>query len=153
MPKLHVGERAPEFSTTIHDGSTIRLTDFLDQRALVLFFYPRDGTPVCTKEACSFGKAYAEFAAAGAEVVGISGDSAKRHQAFAKQHGLPFPLISDADGSLRKRFGLTPAPRLIPRRVTYVIDRKGFVRLAYSALFAADEHVRRALKVLTDDLR
>ena len=148
MPKLCVGDRVPDFTATIQDGSSIRLADYVDRRALVMFFYPRDGTPVCTKEACTFGEKYTEFLAAGADVIGISGDSARRHQAFATQHSLPFPLISDADGSLRKQFGFTPWPRLIPRRVTYVIDRQGIVRLAYSALFSADEHVQQALEIV-----
>ena len=152
MPKLRVGARAPQFTATIQDGSTVRLADFVDRCALVMFFYPRDGTPVCTKQACSFGLKHAQFVAAGAEVIGISGDSARRHQAFAAQHSLPFSLISDADGSLRKHFGFTPCPRLIPRRVTYVIDRQGFIRLAYSALFATDEHVQRALNTITTGL-
>ena len=152
MPRLRVGDHVPEFTATIQDGSTIRLAEYLDRRALVMFFYPRDGTPVCTKEACTFGEKYTRFLAAGTDVIGISGDSARCHQAFSTQHNLPFPLVSDTDGSLRKQFGFTPWPRLIPRRVTYVIDQQGIVRLAYSALFSADEHVRQALEIVTAGL-
>ncbi len=100
MPRLKVGDRAPDFSATTQDDSTIRLSDFVGERGLVLFFYPKDGTPVCTKEACSFRDSYEQFVEAGAEVVGVSGDSAQSHQAFAEQHRLSFPLISDSDGVL-----------------------------------------------------
>jgi peroxiredoxin Q/BCP len=148
MPRLQVGDRAPDFSATTQDGSTIRLSDFAGERGLVLFFYPKDGTPVCTKEACSFRDSYEQFVEAGAEVVGVSSDSAQSHQAFAKQHRLSFPLISDSDGALRKAFGVPTTLGLFPGRVTYVIDKEGFVRLIFSAQFASDEHVQQALKAL-----
>ncbi len=142
---LQVGDPAPSFVAKTGDGHTIRLEDFLGQRGLVLFFYPRDGTPVCTKQACAFRDSYSRFVDAGFEVVGVSSGSASSHQAFARQHQLPFPLISDTDGSLRRLYGASQALGIIPGRVTYVIDREGRIRLAYSALFAADEHVRQAL--------
>lgn len=148
MPRLKVGDRAPDFSATTQDDSTIRLSDFVGERGLVLFFYPKDGTPVCTKEACSFRDSYEQFVEAGAEVVGVSGDSAQSHQAFAEQHRLSFPLISDSDGALRKAFGVPTTLGLFPGRVTYVIDKEGFVRLIFSAQFASDEHVQQALKAL-----
>ena len=94
---LNVGDRAPDFTATTHDGATIRLADFVGSRPLVLFFYPKDGTPICTKEACSFRDSYERFVEAGAEVIGVSGDSAASHRAFAEQHRLSFPLIGDED--------------------------------------------------------
>jgi peroxiredoxin Q/BCP len=151
MPRLQVGDRAPDFSATTQDGSTIRLSDFVGERGLVLFFYPKDGTPVCTKEACSFRDSYELFVKAGAEVVGVSSDSAASHQAFTKQHKLSFPLISDSDGALRRVFGVPTTLGLFPGRVTYVIDKEGFVRLIFSAQFASDEHVEQALKALGAD--
>lgn len=144
-PTLAVGELAPPFVATTGDGATIRLADYLGNRGLVLFFYPRDGTPVCTKQACGFRDAYTKFVDAGFEVIGVSSGSAKSHRAFAQQHQLPFPLISDSDGSLRALYGASKALGIIPGRVTYVIDRDGRIRMIYSALFASDEHVRRAL--------
>ncbi len=151
MPKLQVGDRAPDFSATMQDGSTIRLSDFVGKRGLVLFFYPRDGTPICTKEACSFRDSYEQFVEAGAEVVGVSSDSSESHRAFAQRHKLSFPLITDADGSLRKAFGAPSTLGLFPGRVTYVIDREGIVRLIFSAPFASHEHVRQALKAVGAD--
>lgn len=148
MANLKVGERAPAFSAVTSDGREIQLADYLGKRGLVLFFYPMDGTSVCTQEACAFRDSYEKFAQAGAEVIGVSGDSDESHRQFAAQHRLSFPLISDADGSLRKAFGVTKTLGIVPGRVTYVIDKAGVIRLIFSALFASDEHVKQALAAL-----
>jgi thioredoxin-dependent peroxiredoxin len=145
MARLQVGDRAPGFSATTHDRKRVCLSDYLGKRGFVLFFYPRDGTPICTKEACAFRDSYEQFAAAGAEVIGVSADSDERHRAFARQHKLSFPLISDADGSLRKAFAVQKTMGLFPGRVTYVIDREGIIQHIFSAQFASDEHVQQAL--------
>jgi peroxiredoxin Q/BCP len=151
MKRLQVGDRAPEFVATTQDGSTVRLSDFTGERATVLFFYPKDGTPVCTKEACSFRDSYEKFVEAGAEVIGVSSDTVASHREFAQQHRLSFPLISDTDGALRKAFGVPTTLGLFPGRVTYVIDKEGIVRLVFSAQFASDEHVRQALSAVGSD--
>ncbi len=148
MPRLQVGDRAPDFSAVSSEGVTLRLSDFLGRRGLVLFFYPKDGTPVCTKEACSFRDSYEPFTKAGVEVIGVSGDGPEAHQAFKTRYKLPFPLISDADGSLRKAFGVSKKLGLVPERVTFVIDQEGIVRLVFSALFASEEHVQQALAAI-----
>lgn len=149
MAKIRVGDKAPEFSATTQDGGTIRLGDYLGQKALVLFFYPKDNSPICTKEACSFRDSYEKFVEAGAEVIGVSSDSAESHKTFAKQHQLSFPLISDHDGSLRKLFGVSSTLGLLPGRSTYVIDKDGIVQLIFSAQFASDKHVQQALNAVT----
>jgi peroxiredoxin Q/BCP len=148
MARLHVGDRAPDFSATTHDGKRISAADYLGKRGLVLFFYPKDGTPICTKEACAFRDSYARFVDAGADVIGVSGDSAESHGEFTRQHKLPFPLISDRDGSLRRAFDVRKTLGLFPGRVTYVIDREGIIRQIFSAQLASDEHVRQALLAL-----
>jgi peroxiredoxin Q/BCP len=153
MAKIQVGDRAPEFSASTQDGSIIHLSDFLAKGPVVLFFYPRDGTPVCTKQACSFRDSYEQFIEAGAAVIGVSSDSPQIHRDFARQHGLPFPLISDAGGALRKAFGVPRTFGLLPGRVTYVIDKDGIVRLIYSAQFASKEHVRQALRAVGADVQ
>src|SRR5687768_11912084 len=131
MTKIQVGDRAPDFSGTTQDGSIIHLSDFLEKRVAVLFFYPKDGTPICTKEACSFREYSQQFVDAGAEVVGVSSASAAAHRDFAHQHDLTFPLISDVDGSLRKAFGVPRTLGLLPGRVTYVSDKAGIVELTF----------------------
>ncbi|MCA9211492.1 MAG: peroxiredoxin [Planctomycetales bacterium] len=145
---MNVGNKVPNFVATAEDGSTIRLSELLGKRALVLFFYPMDGSPICTKEVCSFRDSYEQFVDAGAEVIGVSGDSTQRHQTFARQHRLPFRLISDSDGSLRKAFGVPKTAGVLPGRATYVIDKEGILRLAFSAQFASKEHVEQALSAL-----
>jgi peroxiredoxin Q/BCP len=148
MAKLQAGDRAPDFEAMTHEGVRIRLADYLGNRGLVLFFYPKDDTPICTKEACSFRDSYNDFVAAGVEVIGVSSDSAESHKAFAARHRLNFPLIADAKGELRKQFGVPSTLGLFPGRVTYVIDKQGLVRLVFSAQLASDEHVRKALEAI-----
>jgi peroxiredoxin Q/BCP len=148
VARFEVGDNAPDFSATTYDGNKIRLVDFLGKRALVLFFYPKDGTPICTQEVCAFRDSYEKFIDAGAEVIGVSSDTKESHHAFARQHKLSFPLISDVDGSLRKAFAVPKAMGLFPGRVTYVIDQAGIIRQIFSAQFASDEHVREALIAL-----
>lgn len=148
MSGLAIGDRAPEFSATTQDGEKIHLSNYLGKHALVLFFYPKDGTPVCTKEACAFRDSYERFVDAGAEVIGISSDTDESHREFARDHKLSFPLLSDADGSLRRAFGVPKTFGLFPGRVTYVIDKEGIIRLIFSAQFASEAHVRQALKTV-----
>lgn len=150
MTALAVGDRAPLFRATLQDGSSFDLADVIGTKTVVLFFYPKDNTPVCTKEACAFRDSYEQFVAAGAEVIGVSSDSPASHQAFSARHRLPFPIISDADRSLRRLFGVPTPLGFIPGRVTYVIDKQGIVRLVFSALFASDDHVRKALAAVRE---
>jgi len=114
----------------------------------VLYFYPKDNTPACTAEACSFRDAYTAFTDAGAQVIGVSSDSADSHTAFAQRHALPFPLASDPGGGLRKAFGVPKTLGLLPGRVTYVIDRGGVVRSVFNSMFAPQKHVDAALGVI-----
>ncbi len=150
MPALAVGQHAPPFTAVLQDGSRFDSASVLGKKLVVLFFYPKDNTPVCTKEACAFRDSYEKFAAAGAEVIGVSSDSPATHRAFAEKHRLPFPIISDHDRALRKLFGVPNPLGVIPGRVTYVIDRQGVVRLVFSALLASDDHVRKALAAVQE---
>ena len=145
MPTVQVGDTAPTFTAPLQDGGTFDSASLIGRKWLVLFFYPKDDTPVCTKEACAFRDSYEAFVAAGAEVVGVSSDSAATHARFAEKHRLPFPIVADTDRRLRRLFGVANPLGFIPGRVTYVVDRTGVVRLVYSALFASAEHVKRAL--------
>ena len=153
MKNIQVGDHAPEFTWSARTGEQIHLSDFRDKKVVVLFFYPKDGTAVCTKEACAFRDAYDAFVEAGAVVIGVSGDSAERHSAFATQHNLPFYLVSDRDGSLRQAFGVPKTLGLLPGRVTYVIDEGGIVRLVFSSAMTADRHVSEAIKVVGELIR
>jgi len=149
MSTIHLGDHVPKVELSLHIGETIPLADLWRDRVVVLFFYPKDGTAICTKEACAFRDSYEQFVDAGATVVGVSGDSAESHRRFAGEHRLPFLLATDADGSLRQAFGVPKTFGLLPGRVTYVIDRQGIVRSVFSVQFAAERHVREAMKVVT----
>ncbi len=148
MASVQVGDRAPDFTLPSHTGQTVSLAEFRGKQAVVLFFYPKDGTPVCTKEVCSFRDAYEDFVQAGAAVIGVSSNSAESQQAFASRHRLPFVLLSDPAGSLRKAFGVPKTLGIMPGRVTYVVDKDGIVRHIFSSQFAADRHVGEALVVV-----
>jgi peroxiredoxin Q/BCP len=148
MPSIQVGDRAPDFSLPSQAGEMIRLSDYLGKQVVVLFFYPKDGTAICTKEACAFRDAYEQFVDAGAVVIGVSSDSVKKHRAFADAHRLPFLLAADEKGNLRKLFGVPKTLGFLPGRVTYVIDRAGIVQLAFNSQLTADQHVAEALAVV-----
>jgi peroxiredoxin Q/BCP len=142
-----VGKSAPEFKLQDQKGDWHTLSQYKG-KWVVLYFYPKDDTPGCTKEACSFRDHYEAFREAGAEVIGVSSDSVASHQSFARRHGLPFRLVADAGGELRKRYRVPSTLGLLPGRVTYVIDREGFVRHVFNSQLQATKHVDEALAAL-----
>ena len=148
MSRIDVGDAAHELTLETHDGEPIRLADYRGKQAVVVFFYPKDGSPVCTKEACAFRDAYEDFVEAGAVVIGVSGDSAARHQAFASDHRLPFVLVSDKDGKARRAFGVPKSMGLLPGRVTYAIDQGGIVRHVFRSQLDGARHVQEALDAI-----
>lgn len=150
MPSLEIGDRAPEFSATAADGRRVSLADYRGKNTVVVFFYPRDNSPVCTQEACSFRDAYEEFVEQGAVVIGVSGDSDERHRSFAQSQRLPYLLVADGDGSLRKAFGVTKSLFVLPGRVTFVIDREGIVRHKFNSLLQGKKHVEEALRTVRE---
>jgi peroxiredoxin Q/BCP len=145
---ISVGDQAPDFSLPSAGGETVRLSDYRGKSEVVLYFYPKDDTPGCTTEACTFRDSYESFRDAGAEVIGVSSDSSDSHRGFAQKHRLPFVLLSDADGSVRKQYGVPKTLGLIPGRTTYLIDRDGIVRHVFSSQFQPLRHVAETLEVL-----
>ena len=148
MSSLKIGDSLPPLTLTTHQGNQISLNDL--RKPLVLFFYPKNGTPVCTREACAFRDAYEEFTEAGATVIGISSDSAESHGEFAAAHRLPFDLVPDTDGKIRQAIGVPKTLGLFPGRVTYIVDREGVIRHLFSSQMDAQQHVTEALKVLRE---
>jgi peroxiredoxin Q/BCP len=143
------GERAPDFAGSTAEGKRVGLADYRGKQPVVVFFYPKDNTTVCTKEACSFRDHAGEIAAAGGAVLGVSMDSEASHQKFAGQHRLNFPLVSDRDASIARAFGVARLGGwLPPRRVTFVIDRDGVVRRVIASEFNANKHVDDAIAAL-----
>lgn len=148
MKSIEVGDPAPEFTATASDGRRVSLSDFQGKQAVVVFFYPRDNSPICTKEACAFRDAYEDFVAAGAAVIGVSSDSDESHRSFAASQRLPYLLIADADGALRRLFGVPNSLFVLPGRVTYVIDRAGIVRHIFNSQLLGTRHVKEALQTV-----
>jgi thioredoxin-dependent peroxiredoxin len=148
MKSLQPGDSAPPIVATAQNGERVALADYEGKNVVVLYFYPRDNTSICTAEACAFRDSYEDFTKAGAVVIGVSVDSEASHRDFAAKHRLPFLLVSDADGSIRKALGVSDTFGLIPQRVTFVIDKQGNIRHVFSALFSADKHVAEAAKVV-----
>ncbi|XP_072992972.1 peroxiredoxin Q, chloroplastic [Typha latifolia] len=146
--KVNKGDVPPSFNLKDQDGKSVALSKFKG-KPLVVYFYPADETPGCTKEACAFRDSYEKFKKAGAEVVGISGDDPASHKAFAKKYRLPFTLLSDDGNRIRKDWGV-PSDLFgtLPGRQTYVIDRKGVVQLVYNNQFQPEKHVQETLKLL-----
>ncbi len=147
MTSLQVGDQAPAFQLPDGEGRTVTSGELLGQ-PLVLYFYPKDDSPGCTAQACAFRDAYQEFMDAGARVVGVSSDHGEAHRQFAEKHRLPFTLLSDARGELRRAFGVPSTLGLLPGRVTYVLDARGVVRHIFNSQLQTTRHVTEALKVV-----
>ncbi|ERT07449.1 AhpC/TSA family protein [Lyngbya aestuarii BL J] len=145
---IKVGDTAPDFTLTSQTGESVSLGDFRGNTAVVLYFYPKDDTPGCTSEACAFRDSYQVFKDAGAEVIGVSSDSAYDHEQFAKKHNLPFILLSDSGSQVRKLYGVPATLWILPGRVTYVIDKEGVVRHIFDSMLDFKAHVDEALRTL-----
>ena len=145
---------APGFTLPSQSGEEVSLKDFLGKkRAIVLFFYPKDDTPGCTKEACAFRDEYERFKELDAEVMGISSDSVESHERFVGKHKLPFPLLSDRGEKVRRIYGVPNTLGLFPGRVTYVIDQEGVVRHVFSSQIGVERHVTEAVSFLSTLIR
>jgi thioredoxin-dependent peroxiredoxin len=145
---IGAGDKAPDFTLPSQSGEQVRLFDRIGERVVVLYFYPKDNTSGCTAEACAFRDSYEVFTDAGAEVIGVSSDSVDRHASFAGKHNLPFTLLSDPGGTVRKLYGVPATLGIIPGRVTYVIDRDGIVRRVFNSMTNIGGHVREALDMV-----
>ena len=145
---LGVGDSLPDFSLEDQDGE-MRSPASVRGRWLVLFFYPKDDTPGCTVEACSFRDNAAVFKNLNAEVWGISGDDGVSHRRFATRHNLEYPLLSDKNNALRRSMNVPKAMGLLPGRVTYVVDGEGVIRHVFSNLLDGPAHVREAERIIS----
>ncbi|KAI4335168.1 hypothetical protein L6164_013838 [Bauhinia variegata] len=146
--KVTKGSKPPAFTLKDQDGKSVSLTKFKG-KPVVVYFYPADETPGCTKQACAFRDSYEKFKKGGAEVVGISGDDTASHKAFAKKYRLPFTLLSDEGNKVRKEWGV-PGDFFgsLPGRQTYVLDKNGVVQLIYNNQFQPEKHIDETLKLL-----
>jgi peroxiredoxin Q/BCP len=150
MPKIRVGEEAPNFTLRDQDNLEVSLEEHQNKNNVVLFFYPKDFSPGCTTQACSFRDSYEDFTDLGAVVIGISGDSVESHKKFLNAYLLPFTLLSDTEGEVRSLYGATKAFGLIPGRYTFIIDKKGIIRHIFTSETNMQKHIDEALRVLKE---
>lgn len=145
---LKPGDPAPPFELRAQSGERIRLADFRGKKNVVVFFYPKDDTSGCTKEVCRFRDRYEVFTEKDAVVLGISSDDRDSHEKFAGKHGLPFKLLSDGGGHVREAYQVPKTLGFLPGRVTFVVDKKGVIRLVFNSQFKPEQHVAEALAML-----
>ncbi|TNF28361.1 MAG: peroxiredoxin [Bacteroidetes bacterium] len=148
MGKVTVGQMAPDFELKDKDGNLVKLSDFRGEKSVVVYFYPKDETPGCTAQACSFRDSYEEFKDAGAEVIGISSDGSSAHSGFAANHRLPFILLSDTTGKVRKAYGAYDLLGLIPGRVTFVINKEGKIIHKFDSQLSPTKHIKESLDAI-----
>lgn len=148
--KVKPGEKAPDFTLPDQSGNEVSLSDFHGKKSVVLYFYPKDDTPGCTRESCAFRDAYEDLTDAGAEVIGVSSDSPESHRKFAERRRLPFSLLSDRGGKVREKYGVPSTMGLLPGRVTFVIDREGIVRHVFNSQFNVTKHVTEATRIIQE---
>ena len=152
--KLKEGAKAPEFAVTDGEGNIVRLKD-LRGKKVVLYFYPKDDTPGCTKEACAFRDSFAKFKKRGIEVLGVSLDSEKSHQKFAQKFGLPFRLLADTNKKVSEAYGTYGEKKFMGRnymgnhRMTFLIDEKGKITKVFEKV-KPDEHAEEVLTAFGD---
>lgn len=145
---LGVGDKVPSFSATKDNGEEFYSHEIIGKQAVVLYFYPKNFTPGCIKEACDFRDSYEDFQKEGVDVIGISADSVKSHKRFKNKYRVPFVFLSDAKGNLRKLFGVKSGLfGVLPGRETYVIDKTGIIRLKFNSIHAT-KHLKEAIKMV-----
>jgi len=147
--ELKVGDKIPNFVAKDTEGNDFDIKELVGKKPLVIYFYPKDSSPGCTAQACSFRDQYEDFKDLGAEVIGISGDSVDSHKKFAKQYKLPFILLSDNYKKIRKLFGVSSSMfGMLPGRVTYVADKNGEIKMIFDSSMMATKHITKALQAI-----
>lgn len=145
---MKIGQIAPDFTLPDHNRDRFNLGQHLQQGSIVIFFYIKDDSAVCTAEATAFRDRFQVFQTMGAQVVGISNDPEDVHQRFAQKNKLPFLLLSDEKGEVRSAFGVPKKMGFVPGRATYILDKQGIVRGISESMTNAKSHVDDALAVL-----
>jgi len=146
---LKVGDKIPSFELKDQSGNNFDIDQYIGSTAMVIYFYPKDDTPGCTKEACSFRDSYEAFTDKNIKVIGISSDDVESHKNFAAKYNLPFTLLADTESEVRALFGVKKnAFGLIPGRVTYVVDTKGEIIFMYDSQLKAAKHIEESIKAI-----
>jgi peroxiredoxin Q/BCP len=146
---IQIGDSCPSFILKNQFSEDFDVNQVLGKKTLVIYFYPKDDTPGCTKEACSFRDRFEEFQDLGCEVIGISSDSEQKHKEFADKHKLPFILLADTNQSVRKSFGVPGSLfGLIPGRVTYIVGNEMKIKGIFNSLLNPLGHIEHALELV-----
>jgi len=147
---LEIGDKVPDFVAKKDNGEDFISNTVIGNMPVVIYFYPKNFTPGCTKEACSFRDSYADFKSLGAEVIGVSSDSIDSHKRFKDRYQVPFMFLSDKSRKLRKLFGVkSELLGLLPGRETYVIDKEGVIQLKFNSMNAS-KHLDKAIKKMRE---
>jgi len=149
---LKVGDTIPAFSLQDQNGQWFNSDEVIGKQPVIIYFYPKDETPGCTKEACEFRDEFEVFTDLNARVIGISSDNVASHKKFAEKYHLPFTLLADVNKKVRQLFGVPKSTLgLLPGRVTYIINNKGVVIYIFNSQFKAEKHIEKAIEVLRRD--
>jgi len=146
MKKIEVGDPIPSITLKNENGVEVNINNI--KKPLIIYFYPKDETPGCIKEACKFRDEFQSFVDLGVQVFGISGDSSASHKKFKEKYHLPFTLLADSNNEVRKEFGVPKSLLFLPGRVTYIVNEKGIVTYMFNSQFGAEKHIENALEFL-----
>tara|TARA_R110001583_G_scaffold4351_4_gene25259 strand:- start:18891 stop:19418 length:528 start_codon:yes stop_codon:yes gene_type:complete len=149
MKKIEVGDKVPSFELFDQNGNLFFVNAEIG-KSMVIYFYPKDDTPGCVKEACKFRDEFEKFKDLNVIVIGISGDNVASHKKFEEKYNLPFTLLADVNNSVRKLFGVPKSMLFLPGRVTYVIDKNGIVQYTFNSQFGAEKHIENSLQKLNE---
>ncbi len=147
MKKIEIGDKVPTFTLKDQNGKSVTINNELGG-PMVIYFYPKDDTPGCTKQACKFRDQYESFLDFDALVFGISSDNVASHKKFAEEYNLPFTLLADTKKEVRMLFGVPKSLLFLPGRVTYIIDKNGLVQYIFNSQFGIEKHIETALQKL-----
>ena len=144
-----VGNKVPTFTLKDQNNNDFNIEIYIGKKPMVIYFYPKDDTPGCTKEACSFRDEFEVFTDLNVEVIGISSDSVISHKKFSEKYNLPFTLLADTDKNVQKLFGVPKSLLgLVPGRVTYIVDKNGIVVHIFNSMKDTEKHITESISVL-----
>lgn len=148
---IKIGDKCPYFSLLDQNGEMVAIKEIIGEKNIVIYFYPKDNTWGCTKQACSFRDSFQDFIDLGCEVIGISTDSVDSHKMFSTKYNLNFKILSDVDDEVREKFGVPKSLfGIIKGRVTYIIDKKGNVAWIFNSQLNAEGHISKSIEVLKE---
>jgi len=149
MKKIEIGDQVPNFSLKDQNNKTFNIADNIG-KPMVVYFYPKDDTPGCTKQACKFRDEFEKFTDLGTLVIGVSADNIESHKKFEEKYNLPFILLADTENEVRSLFGVPKNLFLIPGRVTYVIDKRGVIQYIFNSQLGIEKHIGNSLQKLKE---